>query len=127
MTVSGAHRPVLAFSLKMYFGAATPLDWCKSVGALLERTPGIASGVLALEKSSADRMMRPRIDGWSSSARPASECQILNKGTAGPGLLAQLWGSVDGLFLGRRAHDPNAFGEVLRGAAGIAARTTKGV
>ena len=34
-------------------------------------------------------------------------------GSAGPGLLARLGGSVDGLFLGRFAHDPASVGLVL--------------
>ncbi|WP_207454424.1 triose-phosphate isomerase family protein [Herbiconiux sp. SYSU D00978] len=37
---------------------------------------------------------------------------VIYGGTAGPGLLAEL-PDVDGLFLGRRAHDPRAFAEVL--------------
>lgn len=39
--------------------------------------------------------------------------QVIYGGSAGPGLLARLNGSVDGLFLGRFAHDPAAVGSVL--------------
>ncbi|WP_043499734.1 triose-phosphate isomerase family protein [Georgenia sp. SUBG003] len=42
-------------------------------------------------------------------------------GSAGPGLLARLGDAVDGLFLGRFAHDPSALAEVVAEAA--AART----
>ena len=38
---------------------------------------------------------------------------ILYGGSAGPGLLTALGTSVDGLFLGRFAHDPAAVGQVL--------------
>lgn len=38
---------------------------------------------------------------------------VLYGGSAGPGLLTALDGSVDGLFLGRFAHDPAAFAAVL--------------
>lgn len=38
-------------------------------------------------------------------------------GSAGPGLLAELYPSVDGLFLGRFAHDPAALAQVVRDAA----------
>ncbi len=42
---------------------------------------------------------------------------IVYGGSAGPGLLTQLADSVDGLFLGRFAHDPEAVRRVLREAA----------
>ena len=38
---------------------------------------------------------------------------ILYGGSAGPGLVAALGDSVDGLFLGRFAHDPSAVETVL--------------
>lgn len=46
---------------------------------------------------------------------------VIYGGTAGPGLLAEL-PDVDGLFLGRRAHDPLAFAEVLDEATASAGR-----
>jgi len=47
--------------------------------------------------------------------------QIIYGGSAGPGLLATLGDAVDGLFLGRFAHDPQAFASVLDEAAALAA------
>jgi triosephosphate isomerase len=44
-------------------------------------------------------------------AHPGSA--VIYGGSAGPGLLGRLTGSVDGLFLGRFAHDVAALGEVL--------------
>ena len=41
------------------------------------------------------------------------EGQFIYGGSAGPGLLSQIGRSVDGLFLGRFAHDPVALGGVL--------------
>ncbi|KAI1306137.1 triosephosphate isomerase [Xylaria venustula] len=41
--------------------------------------------------------------------RPASSTHILYGGSAGPGLFAKLKDGVDGLFLGRFAHDPEQF------------------
>ena len=38
---------------------------------------------------------------------------VIYGGSAGPGLLTRIADSVDGLFLGRFAHDPAAVGEVL--------------
>lgn len=46
---------------------------------------------------------------------------VVYGGTAGPGLLAELAGDVDGLFLGRRAHDPRALGDVVDEALALAA------
>lgn len=43
--------------------------------------------------------------------------RILYGGSAGPGLLTSLGDSVDGLFLGRFAHDPAAVADVLAEAA----------
>ncbi len=50
----------------------------------------------------------------------ADRVRILYGGSAGPGLLAQLEGQVDGLFLGRFAHDPEALRSVLVEAAALA-------
>lgn len=38
---------------------------------------------------------------------------VIYGGSAGPGLLSRLGGSVGGLFLGRFAHDPAAVGRIL--------------
>ncbi|WP_371871314.1 triose-phosphate isomerase [Phytohabitans rumicis] len=42
---------------------------------------------------------------------------VVYGGSAGPGLLTRLRGAVDGLFLGRFAHDPAALADVLDEAA----------
>lgn len=57
--------------------------------------------------------------------RPAS--RVIYGGSAGPGLLTEPGDAVDGLFLGRFAHDPDALGQVLHEASTLAARwkTTK--
>jgi len=46
---------------------------------------------------------------------------VIYGGSAGPGLLTRLGESVDGLFLGRFAHDPDALLAVLDEAAALAA------
>jgi triosephosphate isomerase len=43
--------------------------------------------------------------------------RILYGGSAGPGLFAKLEGAVDGLFLGRFAHDPAQFCQTIREVA----------
>lgn len=47
--------------------------------------------------------------------------RVIYGGSAKLGLLSQLGGQVDGLFLGRFAHDPHAFAAILREAAQCAA------
>ena len=56
----------------------------------------------------------------SDSARAGST--VIYGGAAGPGLLARLGDAVDGVFLGRFAHDPDALVAVLDEAAALAAR-----
>lgn len=51
----------------------------------------------------------------------AGDSAVIYGGSAGPGLLGQLAGSVDGLFLGRFAHDPSAFREILDEAGSLTA------
>ncbi|MDQ0577696.1 triose-phosphate isomerase family protein [Agromyces albus] len=47
---------------------------------------------------------------------------VIYGGSAGPGLLTRLGEAVDGLFLGRFAHDPAALADVLDEAAALADR-----
>jgi len=47
---------------------------------------------------------------------------VIYGGSAGPGLLTELGDDVDGLFLGRFAHDPAALADVLAEAAALSAR-----
>lgn len=47
---------------------------------------------------------------------------VIYGGSAGPGLLTRLGTAVDGLFLGRFAHDPGALARVLDEAAALARR-----
>jgi triosephosphate isomerase len=61
----------------------------------------------------------------SVSALPGHDGSVvIYGGSAGPGLLTELGDDVDGLFLGRFAHDPAALGRVLDEAAVVAARRT---
>lgn len=50
--------------------------------------------------------------------------RVIYGGSAGPGLLTQLGDKVDGLFLGRFAHDPCAFQSILEEAAQLCERHT---
>ena len=59
------------------------------------------------------------IRGLLGSHPVVESCAVLYGGTAGPGTLTELAGAVDGVFLGRRAHDPVAFAAVLDEASTI--------
>jgi triosephosphate isomerase len=51
--------------------------------------------------------------GLKDLLAPFAAARVIYGGTAGPGLFADLSSATDGLFLGRRAHDPSAFADVL--------------
>jgi len=48
-----------------------------------------------------------------AAARPGGAGKVIYGGSAGPGLLMEIGGDVDGLFLGRRVHDPAALKAIL--------------
>lgn len=50
---------------------------------------------------------------WLDRRDHGSASSVIYGGSAGPGMLATLGASVDGLFLGRSAHDPDALARVL--------------
>lgn len=58
--------------------------------------------------------------------RLAVPSSILYGGSAGPGLLTQLAGAVDGVFLGRFGHDPAAFDTVLGEAEALLQAPSEG-
>jgi triosephosphate isomerase len=55
-----------------------------------------------------------------------AESRVIYGGSAGPGLLTRLKDSVDGLFLGRFAHDPAALEHILTETLDIGATTLAG-
>jgi triosephosphate isomerase len=90
-------RVIVAYEPVWAIGAAepAPADYIRAVCAILRDT--VAS-----------------LGGRDGSA-------VIYGGSAGPGLLTELGSDVDGLFLGRFAHDTEALGLVLDEAALIAA------
>ncbi|KAI1193995.1 triosephosphate isomerase [Nemania serpens] len=71
------------------------------VWAIGAAAPASASYVLAVTRAIRDLECVRR--------RPAGATRILYGGSAGPGLFEKLKDGVDGLFLGRFAHDPEQF------------------
>lgn len=64
------------------------------------------------------RALRDAVDALDGR----DDSTVIYGGSAGPGLLTRLGEAVDGLFLGRFAHDPAALADVLDEAAALAAR-----
>lgn len=83
-------RPILAYEPQ----------W--SIGAALPATPDHISAV---------------VDTLRSTGNLPTGTQIVYGGTAGPELIPQLSHAVDGLFLGRRAHDPETLLDVINAAS----------
>ena len=57
---------------------------------------------------------------WLDRQDAVSPGRLLYGGSAGPGLMVRLFGAVDGLFLGRFAHDPTALRAILDEAMKLA-------
>ena len=53
------------------------------------------------------------VRGWLDAHAPFRRVDVIYGGSAGPGTLTALGGSVDGLFLGRFAHDIDALAGIL--------------
>ncbi|KAH8167492.1 hypothetical protein CIB48_g760 [Xylaria polymorpha] len=91
------------------------------VEAVLEAVPDAAEVILAYEPVWAIGAAAPASASYVVAVaraigdfecvrrRPAGSTRILYGGSAGPGLFERLSDGVDGLFLGRFAHDPEQF------------------
>lgn len=99
-----AGRVIVAYEPVWAIGAAepAPAEYIRAVCAILRESVGDLAG--------------------------RDDSVVIYGGSAGPGLLTQLGSDVDGLFLGRFAHDTAALGRVLDEAAqAAAARGTEAV
>lgn len=102
------------------------------VGAVLEGLDEDAEVVLAYEPVWAIGAPQPasaeHVRGVVRSVRESeavgrrrARTRIVYGGAAGPGLWEKLGGEVDGLFLGRFAHDPEQFVKMLHEVTGVPA------
>jgi hypothetical protein len=135
------HPVTLGVSLKMCFGRQQTLDWCRSVADIARRHEAVTSGAVepfVLPSSPLLTEVLGVLGGtqWAIGAsEPVSPehirhvcrqlaarltgherlggSRVIYGGSAGPGLLGRLAGSVDGLCLGRFAHDPRALEATL--------------
>lgn len=114
--------------------ARAAAEYCRAqVESALPPGAGIGAVILAYEPVWAIGAPAPApadyvndiVDHLRSQLQPHTGevgARILYGGSAGPGLLPLL-GSVDGLFLGRFAHDPRNFGKVLDEALALPGRS----
>jgi triosephosphate isomerase len=79
--------------------------------------PEWAIGATSAADADGIREVSRSITEWLSGRAPESSAGVIYGGAAGPGLLSEVGGAVNGLFLGRRAHDPAALSEILDEAA----------
>ncbi|MGA8210372.1 MAG: triose-phosphate isomerase family protein [Nocardioidaceae bacterium] len=79
--------------------------------------PTWAIGAAAAARPPYIRTVCTRLKAALSADEALAGSRVIYGGSAGPGLLGQLDGSVDGLFLGRASHDPAALEAVVEEAA----------
>lgn len=60
------------------------------------------------------------LQSWIDSRPEREGSSVIYGGSAGPGLFSKLDGTVDGLFLGRFAHEPRNFIKVVQEVASVA-------
>ena len=85
-------------------GAELVVAW-EPVWAIGAAEPAAPGYILAVAGA-----LRARLDAWPSA-------RLIYGGSAGPGLLDRIGGAVDGLFLGRFAHDVDALRRILAEAS----------
>lgn len=103
-------------------------DCATQVEAVIRAVPDDAEVILAYEPvwaiGAAEPASADHVVGVVASLRELpcvkgrkGVTRIIYGGSAGPGLFEKLKGEVDGLFLGRFAHDPEAFIQTIREVA----------
>ena len=125
-TVRHGLTPLLCVGETDTVDAEAAADFClrQIAGALTDVDTPVADLIIAYEPvwaigaehpADADhvrqvcRLIRSGLD----QDQRLQQLRIIYGGSAGPGTLTDLADAVDGLFLGRFAHDPDAFGQVL--------------
>jgi triosephosphate isomerase len=101
-----------------------PAAQIAGVGLVVAYEPVWAIGGSAPAPAEHIRTVCAAIGEWLASRRPSGSWRVIYGGAADEGLTGELGASVDGLFLGRSAHNPARFGAILDEVAG-AARSAK--
>ncbi|EST05387.1 Triosephosphate isomerase [Kalmanozyma brasiliensis GHG001] len=86
------------------------------VWAIGKSEPASPEYVVKITKALRRRYNKDYVE--SAKGRTDASMRILYGGSAGPGLFAKIREGVDGLFLGRFAHQPQAFIETIKEIAG---------
>lgn len=89
---------------------------------LVAYEPHWAIGAAAAAEATYIRTVCTALRAATSEDTALTGSRIIYGGSAGTGLLGQLDGAVDGLFLGRSAHDPAVLESVLDEAGAMAVR-----
>ncbi len=110
--------PVVCSGEPTDVGPAGAINFCRTQLAPVLAACSGAPVVVAYEPVWAIGAARPappaHVRIVAEGLRPVvGDASLLYGGSAGPGLFGELGGTVDGLFLGRRAHDPAGFAAVL--------------
>jgi triosephosphate isomerase len=82
-------------------------------GVVVAYEPVWAIGAEAPASTEHIRVVCAAIRDWLQRTRKLRRCRVIYGGSAGPGLLTELGDSVDGLFLGRFAHDTSNLERVI--------------
>ena len=94
--------------------------------ALVAYEPTWAIGAAAAANPTYIRTVCTRLKAAISADDASTGSRVIYGGSAGPGLLEQLDGAADGLFLGRSSHEPAALEAVLDEAAASATKQAEG-
>jgi triosephosphate isomerase (TIM) len=126
--------PVLCVGEPDYRSAAQAISECirqfNSALAVARSTGTVGRVVVAYEPIWAIGQARPAPEGHIVAVIEgirgvADGSSVIYGGSAQPGLLSRLAGGVDGLFLGRFAHDPLALAAVVKEAEALMSRANR--
>jgi len=93
--------------------SALPEDLRLSATVLVAYEPAWAIGASRPADSAHVRAVVSRVRTWLATHRPGLTARVIYGGSAGVGQLTELGDVVDGLFLGRFAHDTTALAAIL--------------
>ncbi|SDT47859.1 triose-phosphate isomerase family protein [Microlunatus soli] len=124
--------PILCVGEQDHLSPERAVDLCRQqvLSALAEVDSGLDELIIAYEPvwaigaeqpADADhvRAVCRQLRAGLADDHRTEQVRVIYGGSAGPGLLTELGDAVDGLFLGRFAHDPEAFGRVIGEAAAM--------
>lgn len=97
--------------------SAIPMDLTEGAPIVVAYEPSWAIGAAAPAGPDHIAAVTREVAAWLAGNRPSVVARVIYGGSAGVGLLSALGDAVDGLFLGRFAHDTKALDRILDEAA----------